>query len=134
MNLKRIWISALAVYVTLFLYDFLVHHYLLAGIYPHLWRPESEMTRYIGYMITGQIFYSVFFVVIFRKGFEAGKSAIPQGIKFGILIALFLAPLNSFTWYAILPIPFEVAGYWLIAKVIQNILLGLIVGLTYRAS
>ena len=134
-NLQRAVVTGGVIFIALFAYEFLVHHILLRSTYEslaHLWRPKAEMGQYFKFMMIGNIFYAVFFAIIFAKGFEPKKAALGQGIRFGALIALFLSPANSLGWYAILPIPGSLAVSWLLACAGGNILSGIVAGFVYR--
>ena len=86
----------------------------------------------MGHMTLGYLFYSIFFSIIYAKGYERGKAAIGQGLRFGILIGLMVAPMSSLVWYSVLPIPAVLGLSWLMGGLALNVVLGLVAGLVYR--
>lgn len=83
-------------------------------------------------MTLGQFLFAKFFTAIFAKGYETGKNGLGQGLRFGALVGLMLAPMNSLVWYVILPIPAALALYWLAAGFVEMVVLGLVAGAVYK--
>ena len=135
MNLKRIGLSAAAVFAAMFAVEMLTHEVLLKGLYlqtASVWRPAEQMEGFMGCLMLSYLFYSVFFPVIYAKGYESGKPGVGQGIRFGILMGLLEAPMGALTWYSVLPIPAALALGWLAGGLVLNVVLGVVVGLIYR--
>ncbi len=136
MNTKRVALTAVILFVVMFLVEFLIHDLLLKGAYAQtasVWRPSVEMQSHMGHMMLGYLFYVIFFAVIYAKGYEKNKPGLGQGFRFGILIGLLSAPMNSLIWYSVLPIPASLAVSWLVAGLVKNTILGMTAGLIYRS-
>ena|SRR5438552_458793 len=135
MNTKRwLWASA-AVFVFLFVWDFIVHGVLLVNLYQQsasVWRPQAEMQRLAWTFWIGYLVFAPFFVLIYAKGYERGKPAAGQGLRFGLYVGAMLSVMHSYNWYVILPIPYALASWWFVSTLLQYILAGLITGLIYR--
>lgn len=128
-------IASVAVFIAFFAVEFVVHGLCLSGIYQEtaaLWRPEAEMQKMMWLMWLGYLIFSPVWVCIYSKGYEEGKSGLGQGLRFGALMGLMLAPMMALGWYAVLPIPCELAVYWLVAGFIEYLILGAVVGLVWK--
>jgi len=135
MNTKRFLFAILGAFSIFFILEMLIHGFVLAGMYhdtASIWRPHSEMNNMMPYMTLGQFLFCTMLVVIYIKGYEPDKGTALQGLRFGIVIALLLAPMGTLMWYAILPIPGTLALAWLVSGLIEYILTGIIVGVLYK--
>lgn len=135
MNLKRALLTGFILFIVLFAFEFIVHSVLLKDMYMQtasIWRAESEMQSMMWIMIAVQALFAFTLGIIYAYGYNAGKSGLGQGLRFGFLMAVLLAPYSSLSWYVILPIPGILAIYWLIAGCVKMIVLGITAGLTYK--
>lgn len=135
MNVKRWVMASVAVFVTLFVVEMVIHGMMLQNIYQELaalWRPEEEMQKLMWCMWLGYAIFSPFFVLIYSKGIEEGKSGIGQGLRFGLLVGLAFSPMMALGWYAILAIPVKLAFYWFLAGLVEYGICGVAAGLVYR--
>ncbi len=135
MNLKKIILTAAAVFVAMFVLEFVTHDLMLKEMYRQtasVWRPANQMQSHMGHMVLGYVIYSIFFSIIYAKGYETGKSGVGQGLRFGILMALLQAPFGALIWYSVLPIPAALAVSWMAAGLVLNTSLGLVAGLVYK--
>ena len=89
MNTSRYVIGSLAVFVYIFLFEFLYHGMFLTSQYmlvEQLMRPEPEFFGLFHWIIIGELLMAFFFCLIFIKGYE-GKG-IGEGVRFGLLIGI----------------------------------------------
>ena len=133
MNVKRYVIASIAVFVALMILDFIFHMGLLGPVYEetqHIWRPDNEMMRRmpIGYIFT--LLWSFLFCYIFVKGRE-GKGLI-EGVRFGVVMALFISLVQSIGWWIILPVPFKLSIYWFLIGLVEMVILGILVAIIYK--
>lgn len=137
MNYKR-WIQAsIAVFVGLFILEFIVNAILLQDIYrkyASVWRSEAEMQSMMFLMWLGYAIFSVFFTLIYTKGYEPKKPGLQQGLRFGLYIGLAFAPMQSLVWYVVLPIPGILAFYWFLAGMVEFTAVGALAGLIYKPN
>ncbi len=82
-------------------------------------------------MWPGYLIFAPFFVWIHAKGIEAGKSAVRQGVRFGLAFGVGLSAMSSLIWYIVLPIPASLAWAWFAAGVIVYLAPGVAAALTY---
>lgn len=130
MNIKRFLIASMAAFVFVFLYEFVVHGFLLKDIYQetaHLWRPEAEMQ--MGFMLLSQLLFAMaiaFFYPIVGPDTDC-KKAIPFGLGLGLVLAAL-----QIGAYAYMPIPLALSIYWALASLFEAIGCSLIVSKIYN--
>jgi len=126
MNLKKFFGASLLVFITLQVTNYLGHSLWLGQTYQSLtsvWRPDMADKMWI-FTVVG-ILTSVLFVYIFNKGYE-GKGII-EGLRFGLIMGLFIATPAAFYEYAMYSIPLSLAVKWFFLYMAQYILFGLVV-------
>ena len=133
MNLKRVALAGLAVFLVSQVIEYLIHGVWLQSMYlslKQIWRPDMESKRWI----LGAVGFIVSFVFayIFAKGYEG--RGIMEGVRFGAVVGLFTALPSAYTTYVIFPIPYSLALTWFLAGMIQTILLGIVAALTYKPA
>jgi energy-coupling factor transporter transmembrane protein EcfT len=129
---KKLILGFIAVYVVMNLTNFIIHMYLLNGIYhseavARIMRPESDGTIWIYFVTT--IFSSFFFTLIFSKGYE-GKG-IGEGLRFGLYTGLMICIPMAYDSYASYPLPYTLALQWFCYGLAQYLLLGVVVAMVY---
>jgi len=135
MKNKRCLLASLAVFVVIGVLEMVIHGGLLKGIYQQtasVWRPEAEMMKMMWIMWVGYLIMAPLFTYLFSKGVEEGKGMVGQGLRFGLLIGIFIGAPMSLGWYVVLPIPGILAFYWFAAGLVESLAAGLTVGLIYR--
>jgi hypothetical protein len=135
MNWKKFWVAALLVYVVFAVTTFIIHSLILGGYYTkpdvvNSWRPEEEMNKYGWVRFVTMAVFAFFFTFIFAKGYE--RKGIMEGVRYGIYIALFVFFVTSFDEFIVFPIPYAVVWYWIIAGLVQSVLMGIIAALVYK--
>lgn len=135
MNCKRLIIASLVIFVLVNAIDYAVNTYILASIYESpelkkLWRPDMMSKMWIGYVFS--LLTSLLFTYIFVKGYEA--KGLLEGVRFGILIALFVVIPMSHSFYVVLPIPYSLALQWCIYGTIEMLVAGILVAAIYRPA
>src|ERR1700704_2231287 len=92
MNYTRLVIAALVATIVDGVYGFLVWGKVLAGEfgrYPEIYRPDSDMSGF-SLMLAGILLGMLFATWIYAKGYQGG-SGLQEGLKFGIVMGLFMA-------------------------------------------
>lgn len=135
MNWKKFWLAVVLIYLAYGVTNFLIHSLILGGYYmkpdvQSAWRPEEEMNKFSWVRFVTMAIFAYFFTFIFVKGYE--RKGVMEGVRFGIYIALFTFFVTSFDQFIIYPIPYAVVWYWIIAGLVQSILMGIIAALVYR--
>ena len=134
MNTKRLLLTALAVFVFIFAYEWVFHGILLKDTYgqtPSLWRPESEMTQHFHWLVLGQVVIALVFTVLFAQGFAAG--GVAAGIRLGIIIGLMRLGLSLIT-YAVQPLPAKLIVFWFVGGLIEAAVAGAIAGAIFKSA
>ncbi|ODN42433.1 hypothetical protein [Piscirickettsia litoralis] len=131
MNCKRFLLSVVAVFIVIFIIDFIVHGFVLQGIYSEtatLWRPQAEQK--MGFMVLSQFAFAVVFSFIYIKAYVAKN--IATGLRHGVYIGLLLATLQIGA-YAYMPIPFVLALAWCCSVIINSVVAGWVIGCIYKS-
>jgi hypothetical protein len=135
MNWKKFWIAFLLVFIAYFATTMFIHAVILGGTYmkPNIkgvWRPEAQMHKFFWVRIVTTLVFSFFFTYIFAKGYE--RKGLMEGIRYGLIITLFTFFVTSFEQFIIYPIPYFLVWYWIIAGLVQCVLMGIIAALVYK--
>ena len=127
---KRFWISGVVVSLAALLLGFVVHEVLLGEDYmalSTLYRSDAEHQNYIGYMIAAHVLIGFAMTWIYRQGIDTSKSAISQGLRFGLAMALFSTIPGYLIYYAVQPLPASLVHKQMIFSTIGMLLLGILV-------
>ncbi|MGE4234381.1 MAG: hypothetical protein AB7F43_13725 [Bacteriovoracia bacterium] len=129
---KKLIITLLVSFVSVFVTDMIIHQHLLGELYrqnAHLWRTEMEMGQHLHFMLLGQILVAICFAFIFTKGYE--KKGLAEGARYGALMAAFTTG-GLLINHAVLPYPLALTMAWVVTTFIQNILVGILIAYTYK--
>lgn len=132
MNIKRFILAAIALFVFVFFYEWLVHGFLFTGLYEQsasVWRPMAQMMANMPLMIGIQIVLSIWLAFVFTQLFKTG--GVVNGLFFGLYFGVF-AGIMSGAWYGWLPVPALLGWAWFISGIVEGVLGGLILGAIYR--
>lgn len=127
---KRFWISGVVVSIAALMLGFLVHEVLLGGDYraiSTLYRSDAESQNYMGYMIAAHVLIGFAMTWIYRQGIDTSKSAVSQGLRFGVAMALFSTIPGYLIYYAVQPLPASLVHKQMIFSTIGMLLLGILV-------
>ena len=133
MNNKTFWIGFVAVFVVFQVLAYVVHQVLLSDTYASLatvFRPEQEMFDIMWQMSLGQAAYLFLFCYIFTKGRE-GKG-IAEGVRYGILMGLFLAIPMAVEQYVVFPISGSLAIAWFFSTLVFLVVCGAVFAAIYK--
>ncbi len=133
MNLMRLLLAIVVAFVFVFVSDFLIHTFWLAADYAatkELWRPDSEMTARFPWMIGAHLLIATAFVTLWALGF-ADRGSAGLACAYGLIIGLLVQGTTIIT-YVVSPLPAGIALKWFISGVVQSVLLGVVVWLTYK--
>ena len=129
MSAKKLVLAMIICYVVLIGTNYLIHQVWLMSDYlatPDSWRPLPDVMHKMWVMFVGQAFFAAMFCYIYSRGAEA-KPWLAQGIRYGILITLFVVIPSALGEYTVFNVHHMLAVKWMIAGCAQMILLGLIV-------
>ena len=115
--MKGMALGGLAAFVFVFVFEFLVHGFLLKGTYEatmSVWRPQEESNMAVAllsqflFAMAGAFFYPI-------VGDDKGcKKAIPFGFGLGLVLAM-----PQIATYSYLPIPISISLFWALAAFVK---------------
>lgn len=133
MNIKRLIWAIVVVFAILQITDPIIHGYILASSYealPGVWRENMDAKMWI--MILNSLMFSILFVYFFAKGYE--EKGIMEGVRFGILTALFVFVYSAINQYVVYPLPFTLIVKWAFYGFIQFLLCGVATAYIYKST
>src|SRR5262245_3793551 len=133
MNYGRLVAAALAGTVVDAVYGFLVYGMLLAGEfgrYPNVYRPNDAPPVFLMCMFCGIFVAMLAAVVMYSKGMEPEGGAA-QGLRFGVLLGVFLGVLFASISYGTLNIGRKLTAMMAVAGIVEWILVGTVIGVVY---
>ena len=131
---KKFFIAWVAIFVAWMAGSFVVHGMLLHDDYAKLsglFRPEAEAQSYFPLMVLAHIILAGAFVWIYSRGVEAAPW-LPQGIRFGIAVALLTVIPTYLIYYVVQPMPGAVVAKQIVCDGILILILGAIAAFIYR--
>ena len=97
-----------------------------------LWRPEAEMMANMPWMLLAQFLVAAAFTMIFAAC-VAEKRCMSCTIKFAASMGIFSGG-GQLMMYAVQPLPGSLVAKWVLAAIVQAVLLGIIVHKVYRPA
>lgn len=131
---KKFFIAWVVIFVAWMAGSFVVHGMLLHDDYARLsglFRPEAEAQQYFPLMILAHIILAGAFVWIYSRGVEA-TPWLPQGIRFGVAVALLTVIPTYMIYYVVQPMPGSVVAKQIVFDGILMLILGVITAFIYR--
>ena len=131
MNVKRYLAASVAVFAFSMALGYLVHGVILQSTYQSIqgvWRTDMQSKMWINTLVA--LLVSFLAVYIFTKGYE-GKG-IMEGLRFGLVIGLFLSIPAAYGTYMIIPIPYYLALEWFLYGTAQWVILGAVAAAVYK--
>jgi len=124
---KQSLISVVALFVLSMALGFVVHAVVLKNDYlqlPNLMRTEADQKEHFAAMLLAHVFIAVGVTAIYRRGREAGKGALGQGARFGVLLAVVCTVPVYLIYYAVQPMPLGLVEKQIVLDTIAMIILG----------
>jgi hypothetical protein len=123
---RKFFIAWIVIFIVWMAGSFVVHGVLLHDDYaklPGLFRPEADSQQYFPLMILAHIIMAGAFAWIYSRGVEA-TPWLPQGIRFGLAIALLTVVPTYMIYYVVQPMP----GLHVVKQIVFDGILILILG------
>lgn len=131
MNWKRFLIASLVVFVAVQAMEFVINNVFMRAATESLkalWRPDMASKMWAMYVAGALV--SLLFTYIFVKGRE-GKG-ITEGVRYGIVIWLFVSvPMSAYMW-ATLPISYTIIIRWILFGLLEMLIAGILVASIYK--
>lgn len=134
MNTTRLALAAVAATVTDALYGFVVYGTLLTSqftAFPGVFRSPATGAAYLPVMFACIFVGMIAVAYIYAKGYE-GRNGLYEGLRFGLLLAIFNAGYFIGTDYGILNISGRLAVLMALAGLGEWLLAGATIGLVYK--
>ena len=134
MNMARLTLAAVAATIVDGIYGFAVYGIAMApsfGAFPGVFRASESQTAYLPVMFCGILVGMLAATFIYAKGYEGGNG-LREGLRFGLLIAIFNAGYFVATSYGILNIGRRLALAMALAGLGEWLLVGGTIGLIYK--
>jgi uncharacterized PurR-regulated membrane protein YhhQ (DUF165 family) len=131
MNWKRFWLAGLVTYVVVQVMDFVIDEVFLKNdieSLKSLWRPDMKSKMWAMYLVGALA--ALLFTYIFVKGRE-GKG-ISEGVRYGIIIWLFVHVPMGASWWVLLPIPHMTIFRNLLFGLLEMLIAGILVAVIYK--
>lgn len=131
MNIKKMVLASLAVFVAFEIMDYIIHSVILSPVYAqlaYLWRQDMMSKMWL--MALSTFVMSVMFVYIFIRGYE--NKGIAEGVRFGIVAGLFMNFIGMFSQYVMYPIPFSLTLKWFIFGMLEFMIAGIVAAIIYK--
>ena len=131
-NVKRYIGATLALFVFIFLYQWVVHGMILSPFYhetPKVWREMAEMKANMPIGMLFQLLIAAWLAFVFTRLFKSGGLA--KGLLFGFYFGVFMG-LTTATWSLWLPVQAALGWGWFVAGLLEGIGGGAVLGLVYR--
>jgi hypothetical protein len=131
---KKFLVAWLVTFIAWMVGSFIIHGTLLHEDYarlPNLFRSETEAQQYFPLMILAHVILAGAFAWIYSRGIEAGSWS-PQGLRFGLAVALLTVVPMYTIYYVVQPMPGSLVVRQIVFDGILVVILGLIVAFMYR--
>jgi hypothetical protein len=128
MNHRRGFLAFIAVFVVIFIFEFLWHGMLMKSAYMEtstLWRTEPMFPV----LILGQLVIAFAFTGLYVR--KVGVNGVATGMGYGIVIGI-LAVGGDLIRFAVHPLTTKVLWMWIAGSLIEFGILGAIVGAIYK--
>ena len=136
MNYGRLVLAAVVAMVVDLIYGYVVFGMALGSFMtaaPGVFRPLDAVTQHLPAMLGGTLLGMLAATAIYAKGYE-GKSGLAEGIRFGLLVAIFAAGYFNIAGSAVMNYGLKLAAVNSIAGVGEWIIVGATIGLLYKPA
>jgi hypothetical protein len=136
MNPMRLALAAAAATAADAVYGFLVYGTALASAFaafPAVFRTGEDGAAYLPVMFACIFGGMLAVVYLYARGYQGGRGAV-EGLRFGLLLAIFNAGYISGTDYGILNISGRLALTMALAGAGEWLLVGVTIGLVYKPA
>ena len=131
---KTYFVAWIVLFIAWMLGSFVVHEVVLHDDYSrlsNLFRPEAEMQSYFPLMVLAHAIMAGALTWIYARGIEA-RPWLPQGLRFGMAVALLAVVPTYIIYYVVQPMPGMVVLKQIVLDSILMLILGVIVAFIYR--
>ena len=134
MNMSRVAAAAVVAWVVDGLYGFVVYGKALESEfnrYPGVFRSTQTVMGNMPLMFAGLLIAFFALAYIFAKGHEGGNG-VAEGVRFGIVLGVFMFGMISIGNYCVLNIGRKIAAEMAVAGFVESIVIGAVLGAVYQ--
>lgn len=125
---KKFILSTVALFIVSMLLGFVVHGVLFGKDYlalGSLMRSQEDQMVYFKWMLLAHVFMAVGITGIYRRGIDATKPWLGQGVRFGLWVAVAVTVPMYLIYYAIQPMPFDLVLKQIVFDTIGVVIMGI---------
>ena len=133
-NVTSAILAALGAAVALYITDYVLHGVLLMGIYEetaNLWRTPEEWQALAPYMLGAYVLIALTMTKLYA--IFSHKQECCEGVMFGSIVGVLLGTAAASS-YVYMPIPGDLALYWLLGTTVQFAIIGGVIGAIYKKA
>lgn len=134
MNLKRLFLALVVAFVVITATNYLIHAVWLKSTYTldagKIWRTEADMQNHMSGIFVGNFLTAIAFTMLWSR-IVLGGAGIQCAIGLGIFLSFFHSG-SAVINHAVMPLPEGLLTKWLVAGLVQNILVAVILFFVYR--
>lgn len=115
MDVRRVFLAAVAAFATVLILEVFLHFVVLADIYRSttgLWRTPHDIERLMPLVSVGMGIAMLAFTLIYAQGYERDKAGPEQGLRFGLYMGVFFSATYCTFMYVAIPVTLELVWYW----------------------
>ena len=136
---KKFGLACVAGFVVFNVLEFIQHAVLLAPVYRKpgyaaVWNPPDVMKSRQWAMFLAYLILAVAFTKVYAQGYEDDKPPVGQGVRFGLLAGLLVAPLHALLQYMVFPVSLKLALAWTAGGILNCVILGVVTALLFRPA
>jgi hypothetical protein len=136
MNYGRLVLAAVVAMIIDLIYGYAVYGMALGSFFavaPGVFRPLDAVTQHLPALLGGTALGMLAATAIYAKGYE-GKSGLAEGLRFGLLIAIFAAGYFNIANSAVMNYGLKLAAVMSVAAVGEWLIVGATIGLLYKPA
>jgi hypothetical protein len=134
MDYRRIALAAIVAWLVNSVYGVIMWIAVLGdgfASYPAVFRPQETMNANVPIMLGAGLIAMFALAFIYAKGYEGG-SGVLEGIRFGLLLAIFTVCFVSIPMFTMLNISPQLGAMSSVTCFFEMVLIGVIIGSLYR--
>ena len=134
-DLKRWVMAAIGAFGVIFVGDYVIHNLWLGGFYrahASWWRAPQEMQALMGVLILSELTLAALLALVYAKGYESGRGAAGQGLRFGFLMGVLLYVPGVLMKHFVYPYPALLLLNWMLGGLIEITVAGTVIGFLYK--
>ena len=131
MNWKRFLVASAVTYVVVQAMELVINNVFMKSANEslmNLWRPNMMSRMWVMYAV--RVLVALLFTYIFVKGREGKGTA--EGVRYGIIIWLFVSVPMSVSMWVLLPIPYIIVLRWMLYGLLEMLVAGILVAVIYK--